>query len=370
MILSATQIQDYVLCPRRWAWRKLGGLQAPPNPSAQLGLDVHAQLEAYYLSGTPLDLTSKPGQIALAGLHLLPPPGTPGLEVESDFLLQVGSYTFGGRMDLRLGAQVWDHKTTKDFRWAKTPAELRTNVQAVLYARAALESGPAADLTWVYYRTRTPYRAEAITLRLRAQDLTPTLDQIQGLAEEIHVLYRARPEPLAIPPNPDACEAFGGCPYLPLCTDLTPANRMRSIMSQQSAVQSKEEFLARIRAQAGQINPPAQDQAPPPPPAPILSPDGTHTWDGQAWIPVQTVPAPPPAPPPASSPARGPGRPRKDGTPAQPRQAPAAEASPPPAQAPMPEPKNQGQLLLEQGIEKMAEGLAQIAEALRAGVLR
>jgi hypothetical protein len=36
----------------------------------------------------------------------------------------------------------------------------------------------------------------------------------------------------------------------------------------------------------------------------------------------------------------------------------------------MPEPKNQGQLLLEQGIEKMAEGLAQIAEALRAGVLR
>jgi CRISPR/Cas system-associated exonuclease Cas4 (RecB family) len=80
---SASQIDAYSQCPRKWAWRRLDGIKTEPKPSLALGIAVHEQLEHYLAEGKELDLTTDAGRIALAGLHYLPKPGTPGLEVNN-----------------------------------------------------------------------------------------------------------------------------------------------------------------------------------------------------------------------------------------------------------------------------------------------
>jgi len=47
MRLSASQIQTFTECQRKWAWRVLDGVEEPPNKAAELGGQVHAELEKY-----------------------------------------------------------------------------------------------------------------------------------------------------------------------------------------------------------------------------------------------------------------------------------------------------------------------------------
>ena len=34
-----------------------------------------------------------------------------------------------------------------------------------------------------------------------------------------------------VPPTPDHCEAFGGCPYKAMCPDVSAGERLKSLMS-------------------------------------------------------------------------------------------------------------------------------------------
>ena len=84
MRLSASQIETFSNCPRKWAWRYLEGVEDEPNKSAELGRAIHAELEKY-LRGESIDFTSETGYIAASGLEHLPKPGTPGLLIEEEF---------------------------------------------------------------------------------------------------------------------------------------------------------------------------------------------------------------------------------------------------------------------------------------------
>lgn len=246
--ISASALATFDLCPRKWAWKEIAGIKPEPNASAAFGTAVHDQIERYYRDGRPFDLRTPEGETALAGHHLLPARG-PEVEVERPFTLLWGGISFGGRKDLEVPGTVFDHKTTKDLRWAKTPEELATDYQSVLYGvehmvRRGLDR---VGLRWVYYRTRAPHKAMAVDLTIGLQD-EATQTTMARAVERGRVMLRLIDQckdPLDLPPVGDACAAYGGCPHQSRC-NLTNGERLRSIMT-------NEELLAKI---AARVNPP------------------------------------------------------------------------------------------------------------------
>src|SRR6185312_14572909 len=293
---SATQIENYSLCPRKWAWDKLDRIKGPPNVYAEFRLGLHGQIERYLRDGIPFDLTTPEGEAAMAGIHFLPMPGTSGMVIEGDFTLQGWGHTFFGFKDV----QIWnpgevplvlDHKSTGNFKWAKTPAELAENTQAVLYAADAMVTtgSSAVDLRWVYYKRTKPHQAIKVECQVTRESIAPALERIKGHADEMALIKLSGLRAKQLPPNPRACRAFGGCPYVRQC-DLSPQEEMSAIMSQGTLDAGKNAFLqtikdnqARAAGAGGAVNPPAP-QGPPPGPPP-----------GYGQPPPQ---GPPPGPPP------------------------------------------------------------------------
>lgn len=391
-VFSATQVDTYLLCPRKWAWQKVDGLTAPPSPSLALGSAVHAELEGWLRDGKPLNLLSEAGQIAMAGLHHLPAPGTPGLLIEEPYELTLGGYQFRGAKDWQILDRrppvVGDHKTTKDFRWVKTAEILKSDVQACLYAADAMLRAGATecDLQWTYFKASGSRGSQVVHLRVTADDIAPTVERIVGAAAEMTLIHQSGVRAAEVPINADACEAYGGCPFQSNC-NLSPEERFRAMISQQKT----SDFLASLQARAAGINPPpaASPATPPgpppgPPPTPVQNPvtgaweipgqappgatteqaaratmmgaaaaaaaapaapaapppgariseDGRMWWSGSAWMPM---PSAPPAPPPAAAtpPAAPAEQPAKRG-PGRPRKGAQQPAQAPEAQQPSP----------------------------------
>jgi hypothetical protein len=277
---SASQIEHFALCARKWAWRYLDGISLPPNPYAAFGLDGHGQIEKYLVKGVPFDLTTDPGEAAMAGLHFLPRPGTANMVVEGQFTLDAWGHKFLGYKDIQINRRIGDdvlpdrapivesnlvdplhgkiiplvidHKFTGSFKWKKTAEILRNDPQAVLYAaHAMVETGaPACDLRWIYYKRVRPWKAEPVDLRVYRENLEAPLTQIRALADEMARYKKQGVRALDLAPNPGACGAFGGCPYAPNC-GLSPRDRMIGIMSDQSLEARKSAFLANIGAPPG-----------------------------------------------------------------------------------------------------------------------
>lgn len=394
-ILSASQLETFASCMRKWAWEKIGGFKPPQNASAGLGDRVHKLLEAYLKTGALPDQSTREGEIATAGLHLIPAPQAPGLTVEFEFnFSSPRGNLFTGRKDFIVRVPgyptlVGDHKTTSDFKWAKDEEELRSNIQAVIYAADALlrDKGEAVDLRWVYYLTKGSPKAREVTTRLLVPDVAQAFEAVDNLADQLHTV-RALTTPetiLEVPPNLDSCQKFGGCPHQFRC-NFSPQGRLAAVMASQDKerlilpmanlpqLPTTADLVSRLQGQAAAPPPPAgtpQFQAPPPPgfpgapPPPMAAPpqappQGMSPLDQlrarQAQAPMapqapafqpQAAPAyqPPPALPPPAPPQAPqgfapppPAAPQFQAPPAPPPMAapPQAPMAPPPAPPPVP----------------------------------
>lgn len=333
LLFSASQVTLYRECARKWAWRYLAGIKSPQHAAAALGQEVDdEQLQPYLRDGRPLDFSrqSGSGYIAAAGLAYLPQPKTPGLVVQKYFCIpsptwidKIGpegrsrehiGFAFQGYMDLWLpdsklvpdmpgGAPfVGDFKTTGDLKWAKTEKDLATDVQAQLYATAAMFSTGArtVDLAWIYFQTRGTRKSKRTYLRVVGDQVAEQFGKINETALEMREARIANPAPLDLPPNPEMCEAYGGCPYRDRC-NLSPAQIIEALdaksdrlanalglngdttMANTNAPNQTSNLLASMRAkkaaqggQAGTAVPPAQapvaQPAQPSPPATLPRP--------------------------------------------------------------------------------------------------
>lgn len=341
---SASQIENYQDCPRKWAWVYLDGVEKTSNVFAKFGLAGHGQIERYLKEGTPFDLTSEPGEAAMAGLHFLPRPGTPGMVIEGQFILTGWGHRFLGYKDIQINRTVGDnvlpdqapivgqidplrgqvvplvidHKFTGNFRWAKTETELRTNVQAVLYAtHAMVQTGAeACDLRWIYYHRVRPWKSKPVDLRVYRGDLEGPLVTIKTLADEMALIKSKGLRAMHLPPNPEACGSYGGCPFVNRC-NLSPQEKMIAIMSQASLEDRKNAFLKGLAGGPGAgpaVNPPGGQPPPngaPPanwgqPPAQGAAPPTQGPPPGwgqpppQGWTPPGQAPQGPPPGPPAT----------------------------------------------------------------------
>lgn len=270
-LTSASQTSTFLSCKRQWGFGYLAGIRAPQTPSQVLGDQVDTgQLQPYLQEGRPFDFTmglGVPAEIATTALEYLPKPKVEGLEVQKHFTMPAMTarrpdgkgalFGYQGYLDLWLPKGgiasgvpdipialngntplIIDFKTTSDLKWAKTPAQLKTDPQAMLYATWAMfETGArSVDLQWVYMQTRGARRARRTYLRVFGQDVAEFFPKLDATAVEMFEVRKACgdrqgeeaiPFVLSLPPNPDACSAYGGCPHQHRC-NLSPAQYVDS----------------------------------------------------------------------------------------------------------------------------------------------
>ncbi len=248
--VSPSQIATFQECQRKWAWRNIAKVVLPPHKSASLGTEVHAQLETY-LGGGSFDFTRATGDIAASAIGLLPPPLSKGVEIEKKFTFtSAAGYIYHGFMDLNgpdssvfpgiqntglfLTPFVSDHKSTSNLAYAKTPEDLKTDPQGVIYAKAVFEKYPAAqqaDLIWTYILTRGAKKAKRTHLRVLKADVEKEFAKLEITVSDLVTTHQAQTDPLSLPPNTAACGNYGGCPYRAYCTDLSAINPQGKTMT-------------------------------------------------------------------------------------------------------------------------------------------
>ena len=70
-ILSATEIDTFATCQRKWGFQYLDVIKPMPSKAAILGSAVHQVLQKY-LTSNSIDYQKPESQIARAGLSFLP----------------------------------------------------------------------------------------------------------------------------------------------------------------------------------------------------------------------------------------------------------------------------------------------------------
>lgn len=304
---SATTIQWFVDCERKFFWPSLAGLEDPPSPQQEFGTKLHSLQEKYLLTGELPPRHTPEGILASIGLPLLPKPGTPGLYVEEPFeatfdgipVTITGTKDFGvDPQDVSaVGFLLGDHKTARSKRYPKTKEWLRGNVQANLYAYTKWAQLYAQGFTklnivdkqWVYY-----YKEEREAEKVRAVDsLEHVAQQFDGVIKPAVIkmarLVREAPRlsDVPLPEDRTVCDSYGGCPHRARCFGFGNRENVMGVVAgrfSQQAIQQKAQQIAQPAAQTV----PATGAGPAinPPPAPKAAPK------------VVTKPATPPPPPP------------------------------------------------------------------------
>lgn len=308
-VLSASQVQQFIDCPRKWGFKYLEKLETPPHSSALLGTEVHVQLEQYLRDGKTLDFTRPSGEIAAALLPLLPASKTANVRNERAFQIPspTGEFAYRGFIDLYApdsrvlpglvvddpAPLVSDFKTTSNLAYAHTSDTLKTNVQAQLYAMAIMFEEPTdvVDLVWLYTRTRGAKRAHRVHLRVLASHVAEQFRRIDEIGARVVAIKSANPKVDELKPNVRMCEAYGGCPYRYRC-NLSPAVHAAGFTAFEGNNMSpvNTDFLASLRKSVPST----------PSMAAVAAPVTAHA------VLTQTAPAPAPAPTVAPAPAPAP----------------------------------------------------------------
>ena len=231
MKISPTQLAKYRQCARIIGFEYVEGIKAPPSPKQQFGSRVHKHLEDWLRHSimppdTPEGLTARQG----IGRGWLPDP-SPYLLVEHEWLFDVGrdleASGFADCID-PLGDRplVIDHKTTSDLRWAKSPVELATDPQALLYAAWAMLKyrAPVVNIRWIYYAARnreprTPSGCKPVSgeFRANAPEFLAAFAAVLADARAVQSIRTVGVEGLNLKPSPASCGMFGGCFYRDRC---------------------------------------------------------------------------------------------------------------------------------------------------------
>ena len=227
--VSATSIQLFKEgCNRRWFERYVLGKKGESSPAMVMGNKVHTELENY-LNGVALPKTSTiEGKIANAGLNLLPTPHkNMGIEISlDDYQLENSPVKFKGFIDLFIPSslqedkvmEILDHKTTSNFKYAKTEEELKKNLQLIIYAKHIMKwiEGDEIRLTHVSYLTKTPYKAIKRSVVVSRKHID---EQFESILKTVHLMLEASEQDVySMEKNEKFCWSYGKkCPYYDDC---------------------------------------------------------------------------------------------------------------------------------------------------------
>lgn len=370
---SPSQVATYRECPRKWFFGSILKLPRPSSNAAELGGACHTGWENYLQHG-PQALPPKGTRvrkIVEATLKYLPLPWCS--EVERDERMHSPFGIATARIDgLVLRPEdfpqssvpnsspgvplIFDHKTTSNLTYAKTPADLLGDgsrecpgdAQAVLYGVVARVLRPEAqdvDLFWSYVSTRN---AETRPVRVR-QSLPILQTGLAFLEDDLRSMgsLRTAPSALDVPYDQSACGAYGGCPFKDRCPAGQSGIDYRAYFDVDSPATQPESgtsngdkdmsMAALFGIKAPATSTPAAPSAtlaplPPAAPARLREADATPASKPAPTAPATPAPTPVPAATPATSSLRA--MAQSLGVPVSaPASAPAASPAPAPAPA-------------------------------------
>lgn len=224
--LSASQIETYQDCPRKWAFKYIEKLPQPESDSLKLGKDTHAVLEAYLKTGKPPSMFTKAGQVALLGIPYLPKPGK--AEVEGHFVFEHNGINYQGYIDFEYldpedkTPVIGDHKTTSNLFWVKSQAELLQGVQPLVYAKNAFlkYKSDSVKLKWIYYQTTGKAKVKVQLFDFTPEQLEKGFESVDASAQKVMSAYANFNTAGDASTNLGACKKYGGCPYLSRCSQI------------------------------------------------------------------------------------------------------------------------------------------------------
>lgn len=305
MTFSASRITTYMSCNRKAGWLYIAGYDDPGNIDTDFGKQVHDAL--FHFARNPAllpDLTDPVQAVAAEALPHIMSLIEDTAQFEGEITV-VGKHRWTGFRDLnpRPGLVI-DYKTTGDFRNAKTPEQLSTDPQAILYAIAELRAHPElehVDLMWLYLKKKKTYAAKPVEARVTRAEAEAGFAALESYADEMQsAAYAAPRDPVArhkyvlnvLTPNWGHCNAYRGCPYKDRCTD-------RPMFSPPNEKDKEMGLLQRLQEMANglPVTPPAAPPPVTPAIAPAIPPPPRDTQLPPAEAP--TSPATPSAMPPA-----------------------------------------------------------------------
>lgn len=279
---SASQVETFRTCARKWHLNKIVGLPQPESASQALGKAVHADLEGFVLGTVPKDKVHPVAAPALGYVSALKGNALVeyALHDHPEILraLTVNGVEVRGYADLWIPTaypQVVDYKTTSAWKYAKTREQLATNAQMLTYGHAMLTAVPKAvdvRLSHIQLLTRgTPearYVSCAVPREAVAEGFASVRADVEAMGE---IAAKHGPEAWeSVTPNYGACSMFGGCPYRSRCDaaklldNLTPKTEGEATVS---PINPLQKMLAAKLA--------AKNAAPAPAPTSIVPPDAT-----------------------------------------------------------------------------------------------
>lgn len=326
--VSATQVSTAELCLRKWAWRYIDKIKAPPNKFAVLGVDTHGHAEKWLKYGI-VPYGDKAAELAQALIpHLPPPQSVHPAHVEMNQLYSFTTHDvhFILVVDLFLPSalggvpRVYDHKTGSNPDYWLTPETLPRDIQGSLYAAWGMHrtGSPVIDLQWNYVKTKGSATTKPVVARVDGHDISERLEKSVETAKLLRVVAQSGARAMDVMYDAAGCSAYGGCPYQDRC-NLSPVDRVRSIMTMDPNAQQPMFFQQPNGQQPQQPQQPMfqQPQGYPQqvqqPGYPAINPPAMAPPPNQAMPGQQPMFAPPPQAiqPPVIEKTKGPGRPTK-----------------------------------------------------------
>jgi hypothetical protein len=166
----------------------------------------------------------------------------PEREVEKWFERElIPGVTMVGKIDMVLPGEIQDHKSTKAMKWAKSekrdsPNYLGKSLQMLDYAHEALVVDPNLEVVRLRHNVfcKDPERpiVRKVDVTVTRAEVMANWQRLMKLAWEMQVLDHQELsadqwEEVPGPSEPDACEAFGGCPFLRICTKVDTPEQYR-----------------------------------------------------------------------------------------------------------------------------------------------
>jgi len=254
--VSASQIEDWYTCPRKWGLRRLAKFQQ--NIGAFRGDSAHKLLEAWGRDRTPPErgeaaivrelVASYTGDleekkisaeeyaariVAVVNkmIPLLPDP--PWERVEQRLRVAVDGVLWVGKIDLEYDNCIRDHKITSSADYALTEETIRNNCQALIYAYSLLVRKPSDEVVigWTYGMPGKNPRAWKVETVFTPEHVHAALHPHNETAKKLVKLRVLNPNPLTFEPDFTACEKYGGCEFQQICQP-TAEQLMAAYMSE------------------------------------------------------------------------------------------------------------------------------------------
>jgi hypothetical protein len=293
--VSASQIGTYQRCPRKHWLEKIEGVQVPTSAGAVFGSRCHALVETRIQTGQWPD-DPEAVKVAMAGWKFIPQ--NTKLLVEEEMTLDDAALPVIGRVDLIVPEQsvIIDHKFLGTLRFAKTPAQLAADPQAILYCTWGLRAGhlrkDSLAFRHITYQTKDNPQAVVSQHKFLPDELAKSYDGLRKTIERM-VAHAAMREAGAVPAAIDSddkspCRAYGGCPHLARCTAMQGHSVWSLEPRKEDTVNVLEALAKKKKAQGiedvGAVNPPESKPA-----APVAQAVQAELFDTKA---LEAKPAP------------------------------------------------------------------------------